>query len=152
MILGAHAIIHSRKPEADRAFLRDALGLPHVDAGEGWLIFALPPSELAVHPSRRNSVHEIYLLCSNVRSFVAAMRLEGVKCTPITSQSWGRLTHVRLPGGGRLGVYEPRHRRPAAARSRKAVRSRKAARSRKAVRPRKASRSRKSTRSRRGSR
>jgi hypothetical protein len=124
MIIGAHAIIYSRDPEADRDFLRDVLRLSHVDAGEGWLIFALPPSELAVHPSKRNGVHEVYLLCSDVRRFVARMRRRRVRCGPIRSQVWGRLTEVSLPGGGRLGVYEPRHPRPRPALARSAGRSR----------------------------
>ncbi len=112
MIIGAHAIIYSRKADADRAFLRDVLRLRHVDAGEGWLIFALPPSEVAVHPGRRNDVHELYLLCADVRTFRAAARRRGARCGPVQARPWGRLTEVRLPGGGRIGVYEPRHPRP----------------------------------------
>jgi hypothetical protein len=112
MIIGAHSVIFSRKPEADRAFLRDVLGLPHVDAGDGWLIFALPPSEVAVHPARKNDVHALYLLCSDVRAFVRSMRAVGVACSRVKKLSWGRLTRVRLPGGGELGVYEPSHARP----------------------------------------
>ncbi len=119
MIIGAHAIIYSREPEADRAFLRDVLGFEHVDAGDGWLIFGLPPAEVAVHPYRKNSVHELYLMCSDVRAFVRSMRLEGFKCTAVRSKGWGRLTHVRLPGGGKLGVYEPRHPRPKSRRKRR---------------------------------
>jgi catechol 2,3-dioxygenase-like lactoylglutathione lyase family enzyme len=119
VIIGAHTVISSRKPEADRAFLRDVLGLPHVDAGGGWLIFGLPPSEVAVHPSRRNDVHEFYFLCADVRAFVAAMKAKGVSCGPIQRMSWGRLTQLRLPGGGRIGVYEPRHARPKARRARR---------------------------------
>ena len=112
MIIGAHSIIYSRKPEADRAFLRDVLGLPHVDAGEGWLIFGLPPSELAVHPSKRSGAQEFYFLCADVSAFVKAMRGRGSRCDAVQDMSWGRLTYVRLPGGGKVGVYEPRHRRP----------------------------------------
>ena len=124
MITGAHAVIFSRKPEADRAFLRDVLGLPHVDAGDGWLIFALPPSEVAVHPARTNDVHELYLMCSDVRAFVRSMQAKGVACSRITRLSWGRLTRVRLPGGGKLGVYEPSHARPKPRRPPLAVRKR----------------------------
>ena len=112
MIIGAHSIIYSKNPEADRAFLRDAIGLPNVDVGEGWLIFGLPPSELAVHPSGKNDVHELYLMCSDVEAFVAAMAKRGLACGPVQSMGWGLLTQVTLPGGGKLGVYQPRHARP----------------------------------------
>lgn len=112
MISGAHAIIYSKQPEADRAFLRDVLGLPHVDVGDGWLIFGLPPAEVAVHPSRKNDEHELFLMCDDVRAFVAAMRKRNVACAPVQQMGWGSLTSVTLPGGGTLGVYEPRHARP----------------------------------------
>ena len=112
MITGAHSIIYSKKPEADRAFLRDVLKFPHVDAGDGWLIFGLPPSEVAVHPSKKNDVHEFYLMCDDVEAFVAEMRQRGVACSAIRDQGWGVLTQVTLPGGGKLGVYQPRHARP----------------------------------------
>ena len=112
MIIGAHSIIYSTNPEADRVFLRDALGLPHVDVGDGWLIFGLPPAEVAVHPSDRNDVHEFYLMCDDVATFAADMRRRGIVCGPVHDQGWGLLTHVTLPGGGKLGVYEPRHARP----------------------------------------
>ena len=113
MLIGAHAIIYSRRPEADRAFFRDVLGLAHADAGDGWLIFALPPSELAVHPGRRNDVHEIYLQCSDVEAFVRRLRRRWIRCGPVQDLGWGRLAQVRLPGGGQLGIYEPQHPRPA---------------------------------------
>jgi hypothetical protein len=112
VIIGAHAIVSSTDPEADRAFLRDVLGLPHVDVGDGWLIFGLPPAELAVHPSAKNDVHELYLMCDDVAGFVAEMAGKGVSCGPMQAMGWGQLTHVPLPGGGRLGVYQPRHARP----------------------------------------
>ena len=112
MITGAHSIIYSKDPEADRAFLRDVLHLPHVDAGGGWLIFALPPAELAVHPSEKNDVHEFYLMCDDIRKFRDEMLRAGVVSDEIVSLSWGELTRVTLPGGGRLGVYQPRHQRP----------------------------------------
>ena len=112
MITGAHSILYSRKPEADRAFLRDVLGLSHVDAGEGWLIFGLPPSELAIHPAKRSGAQEFYFLCADVAAFVRRMRRRGHPCDPVQSLSWGRLTRVRLPGGGKVGVYQPRHPRP----------------------------------------
>jgi hypothetical protein len=112
MIIGAHSIVYSTHPSADRAFLRDVLGMPHVDVGEGWLIFGLPPSEVAVHPSSKNDLHEFYLMCADVEAFVTAMKSRGINCEPVQDMGWGRLTQVRLPGGGRLGVYQPRHARP----------------------------------------
>ena len=112
MIIGAHSIIYSTKPDADRALLRDVLKLPHVDVGEGWLIFGLPPAEVAVHPSEKNDVHEFYLMCDDVDAFVAEMRKRRVGCEPVHDQGWGLLTQVTLPGGGKLGIYQPRHARP----------------------------------------
>jgi hypothetical protein len=112
MITGAHSIIYSTHPEADRAFLRDVLGMPSVDAGGGWLIFGLPPSEVAVHPGEDNDVHELYLLCDNVQAFMAEMNKHNIICGPLHNQPWGVLTQVLLPGGGKLGVYQPRHARP----------------------------------------
>ncbi len=112
MLTGGHVIIYSKHPEADRAFLRDVIGLTHADAGEGWLIFGLPPSEVAVHPAEENDRHEFYPMCDDVGAFIAAMREHGVPTDPVEQASWGKLTHILLPGGGRLGVYEPRHARP----------------------------------------
>jgi hypothetical protein len=112
VITGAHAIIYSQNPEADRVFLRDVLKFPHVDVGQGWLIFALPPAEVAVHPSGKNDVHEIYLMCDDVEAFIAGMKSRGIICGEVTDQRWGLLTEVPLPGGGKLGVYQPKHPRP----------------------------------------
>jgi hypothetical protein len=112
VINGAHSIIYSAQPEADRAFLRDVLGLPHVDVGHGWLIFALPPAEVAVHPAGTDGRHELYLMTENLEVFVDAMRARGIGCTPPQDQGWGVVTSVTLPGGGTLGVYQPRHARP----------------------------------------
>src|SRR5262245_44464023 len=112
MIIGAHSIIYSKNPGADRAFLRDVLKLNSVDVGGGWLIFGLPPAEVAVHPSETNDVHELYFMCDNVAGFVSEMRNQNVACGPVTEQTWGLLTHVVLPSGGKLGVYQPRHARP----------------------------------------
>ena len=112
MITGAHAIMFTTDPVGVRAFLRDVLELPWVDAGDGWLIFALPPAEVAVHPGDKNDVHVLYLMCDDVEAFVAQMRDHNIACDPVQEQRWGRLTHVALPGGGKLGVYEPRHERP----------------------------------------
>jgi hypothetical protein len=111
-ITGAHAIIYSRDADADRNFLRDVLKFPSVDAGRGWLIFGLPPSEVAVHPGEENDEHEFYLMCDSVDEFIDEMKKRNVMCGPVHDQPWGRLTQVALPGGGKLGVYEPRHARP----------------------------------------
>lgn len=118
MINGAHSIIYSKNHEADRVFLQDVLKLPHVDVGHGWLIFALPPAEVAVHPSRKNSIHELYLMCADVKKFVAKMKRRRIKCSRIDDQGWGLLTRLTLPGGGSIGVYQPRHARPGGMRRR----------------------------------
>jgi len=112
MITGAHTIIYSKNSEADRVFLRDVLRFPNVDVGGGWLIFGLPPGEVAVHPSEKNDVHEFYLMCDDIKAFVAEMKKRGASCGPILNRGWGLLTELSLPGGGKLGVYEPRHARP----------------------------------------
>jgi hypothetical protein len=132
MIIGAHSIIYSTKPEADRAFLRDVLELPNVDVGGGWLIFGLPPAEVAVHPSDENDAHEFYLMCDDVEAFIAEMGKRRIACGPVHNQGWGLLTQITLPGGGKLGVYQPRHARPRAMKVGKAPRRRAGVASRKA--------------------
>jgi hypothetical protein len=117
MIIGAHVILSSTDPEGDRAFFRDVLRLTNVDVGGGWLIFGLPPAEVAVHPSAENGVHELYLMCDDVETLVAAMTKRGIACESVRDQGWGLLTRLTLPGGGRLGVYQPRHARPKAMRA-----------------------------------
>jgi len=112
-ITGAHAIIYSRDAEADRSFLRDVVGLPFVDVGHGWLIFALPPSEVAVHPADTGETHELYLMVDDVNEFTSSMAARGVACSDPRDLRWGLLTQVQLPSGGTLGVYQPRHARPA---------------------------------------
>ena len=112
MIRGAHVIVYSRDAEADRAFFRDVLKYPFVDAGHGWLIFALPPAEVAVHPSEDNDVHELYLMCDDLQAFLGEMKAMGVACSPVHEERWGSLTHVTLPGGGKIGVYQPKHPSP----------------------------------------
>ena len=114
MIIGAHSIIYSTSPDADRAFLRDVLKLTNVDVGDGWLIFGLPPAEVAVHPSEKNDVHEFYLMCDDVEGFVAEMKEHGITSSPVQDAGWGLITQLTLPGGGKLGVYQPRHARPEA--------------------------------------
>ena len=113
MITGAHAIIYSEDAEGVRAFLRDVLDLPSVDAGHGWLIFALPPAEVAVHPSEGPGRHELYLMCDDIRATVDELRTKDVQISrPITEERWGLVTAIRLPDGGELGLYEPRHPSP----------------------------------------
>ncbi|MGD0189507.1 MAG: extradiol dioxygenase [Rhizomicrobium sp.] len=112
MITGAHVIIYSTDAEADRAFFRDVLKLPNVDVGEGWLIFALPPSEVAIHPSDENDIHELYLMCDDVEELVDEMERLDVPCAEIEDTGWGLVTQIELPGGGSVSIYEPKHRRP----------------------------------------
>jgi hypothetical protein len=107
MITGAHSIIFSANPEADRAFLRDVLGLPHVDVGDGWLIFGLPPAEVAVHPSDNNGAHQLYLMCHDVEALAATMALRSIETTEVRDEGWGLITDITLPGGGK------HHERPA---------------------------------------
>ncbi len=110
MINGGHVIIYSRDAEADRAFFRDVLEYPHVDAGHGWLIFKLPPAEVAVHPADGAEAHEFYFMCDDAEATVKSLAAKGVEFTqPLTDAGWGLLTRFRLPGGGEVGMYEPRH-------------------------------------------
>lgn len=112
MITGAHAIIFAKDPEKVRAFLSEVLELPHVDAGDGWPIFALPPAELAAHPSD-DQRHEMYLMCDDIRATVDELKTKGVKFTrPVTDAGWGLLTALEVPGGGELALYESKHPRP----------------------------------------
>ena len=115
MISGAHAILYSKDADADRAFFRDALQFDSVDAGHGWLIFALPPAEIAVHPAEENGRHEIYLMCDDIAATVQSLQRKNIACSPIADRGWGLLTEITLPGGGKLGLYQPRH--PIAARN-----------------------------------
>jgi catechol 2,3-dioxygenase-like lactoylglutathione lyase family enzyme len=112
MINGAHVVLYSRDAETDRAFLRDILKLAHVDVGHGWLIFALPPGELAIHPSDENDLHQLYLMCDDLDNTMSDLAEKGVACDAVTDQRWGRSTRFHLPGGGKVGLYEPRHARP----------------------------------------
>jgi catechol 2,3-dioxygenase-like lactoylglutathione lyase family enzyme len=110
MINGLHAVIFSRDAEGVRAFLRDILGFVSVDAGGGWLIFALPPAELAAHPSDDDGHHQLYLMCDDVQASVEELAGKGVEFAhPVRDEGWGLLTTIRLPGGGELGLYEPKH-------------------------------------------
>jgi catechol 2,3-dioxygenase-like lactoylglutathione lyase family enzyme len=109
MITGAHVVIYTTGAEADRAFFRDALGMASVDAGGGWLIFAVPPSEVAFHPAESNGRHELYLMCDDVNAEIARLAGKGITCGPVSDEGWGLLTAIVLPGGGKLGLYQPRH-------------------------------------------
>lgn len=109
MIFGAHIMVYSKKAEADRAFFRDVLGFRSVDAGHGWLIFAFPPGEAAVHPSDESGEHELYFMCDDLKADMASFAKKGVKCSKVQEQRWGSVTRMRLPGGGEVGLYEPKH-------------------------------------------
>jgi predicted enzyme related to lactoylglutathione lyase len=109
MITGAHIIVYSKDPEADRAFFRDVLKFSSVDAGHGWLIFALPPTEGAFHPSEKNDVHELYFMCDDLKATMESLKGKKVKCGPVTEERWGLLTHLSLPSGGKIGLYQPKH-------------------------------------------
>jgi hypothetical protein len=112
MIDGAHVIVYSTDAEADRAFFRNVLKFNHVDVGHGWLIFKLPPAEVAVHPSDENDLHELYLMTDDLDLEIVRLKKAGIACEPVSTQGWGRLTRMTLPGGGKLGLYQPRHARP----------------------------------------
>lgn len=112
MINGAHVIVYSKDAEADRAFFKDVLGLKSVDAGQGWLIFALPPAEVACHPGDENNYHEFYLMCEDIKQTMSALDAKGIHCSPEQEMPWGILTQIKLPGGGDLGLYQPKHPRP----------------------------------------
>ena len=109
MIIGAHVIVYSKDPEADRAFFRDVLGFVSVDAGRGWLIFALPPAEAAFHPSDQNDVHELYFMCEDLRAEMSALAEKGVYCSDVREARWGSISKIPLPGGGQIGLYQPKH-------------------------------------------
>jgi catechol 2,3-dioxygenase-like lactoylglutathione lyase family enzyme len=109
MISGAHVIVYSKDPEADRVFFSDVLGFKSVDAGHGWLVFALPPAEAAFHPANENGAHELYFMCDDLKAEMAALAGKGVQCSEIQSERWGAITKMRLPGGGQIGLYQPRH-------------------------------------------
>ena len=113
-ITGVHAVLYTREADADRAWLTDVLGLASIDAGGGWLVFALPPAELAAHPaSGEGGDVELYMMCDDVETTMHELRDKGVAFDgPVTDQRWGRVTKIVLPSGARLGLYEPRHPSP----------------------------------------
>jgi catechol 2,3-dioxygenase-like lactoylglutathione lyase family enzyme len=110
LISGAHVIIYSRDAEADRAFFKDVLGLDSVDSGGGWLIFALPPAEVAIHPTEEQDHHELFLFCKDLEATAKDLEQKGVPLKrPFDEARWGRVTEITLPGGGRIGLYQPKH-------------------------------------------
>jgi catechol 2,3-dioxygenase-like lactoylglutathione lyase family enzyme len=111
MIFGAHVIVHSKDATADRAFFRDVLGFSSVDTGHGWLIFALPPAELAVHPEESVG-NELYFMCDDLKAEIRTLEGKGVRCSDVEEPRWGSVTRIRLPGGGEVGLYQPKHPSP----------------------------------------
>lgn len=109
MISGAHVVLYSKHAEADRAFLRDVLGLKFVDAGHGWLIFALPPAEIAVHPADEAATQQLYFMCDDLKAEMVSLVQRGVRCSKIHEARWGSITNIPLPGGGSVGLYQPKH-------------------------------------------
>ena len=119
MIIGAHLLFYSKEPEADRTFFRDVLGFRSIDAGGGWLIFAMPPSEAAIHPlegefSQQHAGQELagavlYLMCDDLNALMASLKAKGVQCTEVQTARWGRSTSFPLPSGGHIGLYQPSH-------------------------------------------
>ena len=108
MISGAHVVVYSKNAEADRGFFRDVLGFKSVDAGHGWLIFALPPAEAAFHPSE-NETHELFFICDDLRAEMVVLTEKGIQCSKVEEARWGSITKLRLPGGGSVGLYQPKH-------------------------------------------
>jgi len=109
MIIGAHVVLYSKDAEADRAFFRDILGLKSVDAGRGWLIFALPPAEAAFHPSESNGPHELFFMCDNLTAEMSALAKKNVAFSEIQEARWGSIVKMKLPGGGDVSLYQPKH-------------------------------------------
>ncbi len=109
MITGVHALIYSREAEAVRTLLAELLDGRSVDDGQGWRIFALPPAEVAVHPTDGEGHHELYLMCDDVEATIAELAAKGITCGPVADRGWGLLTSITLPDGNELGLYQPRH-------------------------------------------
>ena len=114
MIIGAHIMLQSRDDTADQAFLTDVMKLASVDAGDGFLIFGLPPAEVAIHEADKNDVHQLFFMCEDIDAFVDDMKRRGISATPPANRGWGTMTEITLPGGGMLSVYQPHHKRPKA--------------------------------------
>ena len=109
MIFAAHVIVYSQDATADRAFFRDVLGFSSIDAGHRWLILALPPAEIAVHPAEDNDRHELFLMCEDLKAEMSALAAKGAQCSEVEEARWGSITRIRLPGGGAVGLYQPKH-------------------------------------------
>ena len=109
MIFGAHVVLYSKDAAADRTFCRDVLGFASVDAGHGWLIFALPPAEIAVHPADGVERHELFFMCDDLKAEIVALGERGIGVSDVQEARWGSIAKIRLPGGGEIGLYEPRH-------------------------------------------
>jgi catechol 2,3-dioxygenase-like lactoylglutathione lyase family enzyme len=109
MITGAHVVIYSKDPDADRAFFKDVLKFPSVDAGHGWLIFAMPDAEVAFHPSEKNDLHELFFMCNDLRAMMESLNKKNVACGVVHEERWGSITKMKLPGGGEIGLYQPKH-------------------------------------------
>lgn len=109
MIFGAHVIVYSTDADSDRKFLSDTLGLTSVDAGHGWLIFALPPAEAAVHPAGENGRHELYLMCDDLSAEISTLDRKGIRCAEVEEARWGSITKITLPSGSEIGLYQPKH-------------------------------------------
>jgi catechol 2,3-dioxygenase-like lactoylglutathione lyase family enzyme len=109
MIFGSHMVVYSKDADADREFFRDVLGLPSVDAGHGWLIFALPPSEVAFHPAEASGAAELYFVCDDLAVEMRDLASKGVACSEVEEARWGSITKITLPGGGEVGLYQPKH-------------------------------------------
>ena len=112
MISGAHVVVYTKNADADRAFFRDVLSFKSVDAGHGWLIFALPPGEAAFHPSHENGPHDLYFMCDDLKAEMASLAKKNVKCSKVEEARWGLTTKISLPGGGVVGLYQPKHPTP----------------------------------------
>jgi len=109
MISGAHVILYSQNAEADRKFFRQILKFPHVDAGDGWLIFALPPTELAVHPTEEESSHELFLMCDDLKGAIKELKQKKIRCSTPIARDWGTIAAITLPSGSKLALYQPKH-------------------------------------------
>jgi catechol 2,3-dioxygenase-like lactoylglutathione lyase family enzyme len=109
VISGAHVIVYSKDAEADRVFFRDVLGFASVDAGHGWLIFALPPAEVAFHPAQENDRHELYFMCEDLEAARKSLAEKNVECSAVHEERWGSITKIRLPGGGEVALYQAKH-------------------------------------------
>lgn len=109
MITGAHVVVYSKDPDADRAFFKDVLKFPSVDVGRGWLIFGMPGAEVAFHPSEKNDVHELFFTCDDLTAMMESLKKQRVVCGPVHEERWGSVTKIKLPGGGEIGLYQPKH-------------------------------------------